>query len=185
MKWLVPGAALVIAGFAGHASANPLKSQYTTIDLKTDCRVTRKHQDGNTWSCKGLDGWPISIAEGDLRFFVSVGKGAEKRRAATQTIPQFNSIFKGESNRATMEWRIRSVGGKSVPHATILRYYWSTDGMKGQQLVVMKVTPNETCHAAHINAAMPDALALARKVADEDTRTFDCKGEPVAHGAKQ
>lgn len=185
MKCLLAALALGLAAMSGEAGANPLKSLYTTIDLKSDCRVLKQHKDGNSWTCKGLEGWPVYLAEGDLRYFVSVGRSAEKRRAATQTIPSFNSIFKGQSNRATMEWRIHTAGGKSVPHATIVRYYWSTDGMKGQQLVVMKVTPAETCHAAHINAAMPEALALARKIADEDARAFDCSGEPAVHGARK
>lgn len=182
MKWLLAAVALAIAAMSGETAAYPLKSLYTTIDLKADCRVLKKHQDGNSWTCKGLDGWPVYVAEGDLRYFVSVGTGADKRRAATQTIPRFNTVFKGGSNRATLEWRIHTAGGKSVPHATILRYYWSSDGAKGQQLVVMKVTPTETCHAARINAAMPEALALARKIADEDARAFDCSGEPASHG---
>jgi len=180
MKWLVPGAALVIAAFAGHASANPLKSQYTTIDLKKDCRVTKKHQDGNTWSCKGLEGYPLYVAEGDVRFFVSAGRSPEKRRAATQTLAGFNTIFKDDkSDRATLEWRVAMKGRKAVPYATILRYYLSVDGKRWQTLVVMKVDDKETCHVAHIDASMPDALVVARQVADGEARTFDCSKEPT------
>ncbi len=49
------------------------RSVYTTIDLK-DCKIVRKSgPEGASWRCPGLPGYPIYVAEGDDRFFVSAG----------------------------------------------------------------------------------------------------------------
>ncbi len=170
------------AGFPAPADAREPTSLYTTIDLDT-CRVTRRHRDGNTWSCNGLAGYPVMYAEGDLRAFVSVGANPGKRQAAEQTLGPFNSIFMGRTRRATIGWRVHNQDGKPIPHATILRYYTRNDTGQGEVLVIMKVTNRETCQAAMIDAlAEPEAVAMARQVADGAVRTFNCKEEPVTHG---
>lgn len=179
--------AVVAAGIAAAvvtpAAANPPKSLYTTIELRS-CKQTQRHRDGGAWLCKGLEGYPIYVAEGDLRMFVSVGRRPDKRKAATQTLGPFNSLFKGNANRATLEWRFVKRNGKVVPYATIQRYFTQNDTGKGEVLVVTKVTDTEDCHVAHIDAlANPQAIALARKVADEEARKFDCKADPKPVGA--
>lgn len=175
-------AMLAVIGYTTPASAREPTSLYTTIDLDT-CRVTRRHRDGNTWSCNGLPGYPVMYAEGDLRAFVSVGGTPGKRQAAEQTLGPFNSIFIGRSRRATIEWRVHSQDGKAIPHATILRYYTRNDTGQGEVLVIMKVTERDTCQAALIDAlAESEAVAMARQIADGAARTFDCKDEPVTHG---
>ncbi|HEX4892098.1 MAG TPA: hypothetical protein VFV47_02340, partial [Hyphomicrobiaceae bacterium] len=100
-------AALVLIGLLvapGAGSANPLKSLYTTIEL-AQCRRISKHQDGGAWLCRGLEAWPVYVAEGDLRTFVSSGASPAKGKAATQTLGAFNTIFNGKAKRATLEWR--------------------------------------------------------------------------------
>jgi len=175
-------AALVWCGLAMPATANPLKSIYTTIELK-DCRKTKSGPDGGAWLCPGVEGYPVYIADGDLRTFVSVGAEPEKRRAATQTLSAFNSLFRAKSNRATLEWRFVRRDGKVVPYATIQRYFTKSDARAGEVLVVTKVTASEDCHVAHIDAlANPQAIALARSVADTEARAFDCKSEPKRVG---
>jgi hypothetical protein len=145
----------------------------------------KRHPDGNAWSCPGLPGYPIYFAEGDLRTFVSYGPAPEKRRAASQTPPPFNSILRGKPERATVEWRTRPAKGKALPHATILRYFVTKDRKKGQILVVSKVSDTESCHVAYIDAlAEPAAIALARRIADEVAPKFDCSKEPTREGAK-
>src|SRR5262249_15007512 len=131
------------------AAANPVKSLYTTIDLKT-CKQVRRHRDGGAWLCEGLAGAPVYVAEGDLRHFVSVGENAEKRRAAAQTLGAFNTIFEKGSDRATVEWRFNRRGEKQIPYATIMRFHTSRGNRKGDVLVVSKVSPTETCHVAYI-----------------------------------
>jgi len=164
----------------------PVKSLYTTVDLKDSkiCKRIERHRDGGAWRCAGLPGYPVYVAEGDLRSFVSVGPDAEKRRAATQTLRPFNSIFERGGNRATIEWRFDRRGNRQIPYAIIVRFHTANDGRRGDVLVVSKVSARETCHVAYIDAlANADAIALARKIADGRARTFDCRREPTAEGA--
>jgi hypothetical protein len=165
------------------ATANPVKSLYTTVDLKV-CKQIKRSRDGGAWRCDGLPGYPVYIAEGDLRHFVSAGADPEKRRAAMQTLGPFNSIFERGSQRATIEWRFDRRGERQLPYAIIVRFHTSLEGRRGDVLVVSKVGPSESCHMAYIDAlANEDAIALARRIADERARAFDCRQEPRAEGA--
>jgi hypothetical protein len=169
----------------GHSpvAANPVRSLYTTIELKA-CKQVRRHRDGGAWLCEGLAGLPVYIAEGDLRHFVSVGADAQQRRAATQTLGAFNTIFEKGSDRATVEWRFNRRGERQIPYAIIVRFHTSREGRRGDVLVVSKVSATETCHVAYIDAlANQDAITLARFVADNQTKSFDCRNEPHPEGA--
>src|SRR5436190_13001077 len=166
-----------LAPALGHtpATANPVKSLYTTVELKA-CKQVKRHRDGGAWLCDGLAGLPVYVAEGDLRQFLSVGADAQKRRAATQTLGAFNSIFENGSDRATIEWRFDRRGERQIPYAIIVRFHTAQDGRKGDLLVVSKVSPTETCHVAHVDAlANRDAITFARFVADYQAKTFDCR----------
>ena len=175
------GVALVLA--EAPAAANRVKSLYTTIDLKS-CKQVKRHPDGGAWLCNGLAGLPIYVAEGDLRQFLSVGADPETRRAATQTLGAFNSIFERGSDRATIEWRFDRRGERQIPYAAIVRFHTSREGKRGDVLVILKVSPGETCHVAHIDAlANQDAITLARFVADKQAKDFDCRNEPRTEGA--
>ncbi len=178
MRWKMTMVALATVFFTGAAGANPLKSLYTTIDLK-ECRQTSIAPGGGAWLCNGLEDYPVYIGEGDLRTFVSVGRQPEKRRAARQSLSASNSLFRGKSQRATLEWRFIKRDGKILPFATIQRYFTRNDHGSGQVLIVTKVTPTEDCHVAHIDAlANPQAIVLARAIADNEARDFDCRAEP-------
>lgn len=172
---------MVLAGVAAAAppdNASPLKSQFTTLDLAS-CTVLREHQDGNAWRCDGIPGYPIFIAEGDDRFFMSFGAKGQQSKAARQTIKAFNSPFRDKRNRATVEWRYTRKDSVDQPFAAIVRYFTSRDGAKGQVLVVTRISADEVCHMAYIDAlATQSAIALARSAADELARTFDCRDEP-------
>jgi hypothetical protein len=144
----------------------------------------KRHRDGGAWNCEGLGGIPVYVAEGDLRQFLSVGTDPEKRRAATQTLGPFNSLFERGSDRAIIEWRFDRRGERQIPYAIIVRVHTSQDGRKGDVLVVSKVGATETCHMAYIDAlANRDAIALARRIADSQAKTFDCRREPHTEGA--
>ena len=158
--------------------SNPLTSLYTTLELSA-CKPAGGHPDGDTWLCDGLEGYPVRLAMGDQRTFVSIGSDADKHRSASQTLAPFNSVFSEQSTRATLEWRFVRRNGRSVPYATILRYYTSRDRQKGEVLVVTRVAAGQSCHVAYIDAlANPGAIASARKAADSLARTFDCQREP-------
>lgn len=184
MKTIILVASALTALSGAPAAGSPLKSLYTTIELGS-CRTVQRHADGNAWECSGLEGWPVWIAEGDLRTFVSVGPEPAKRRAATQTLPAFNSPFAEKSTRATLEWRFDRRGGRIIPYATILRYVTRSDRAHGAALIVTRVTRSDTCQVAWIDAlANPDAIAIARRIADTVARTFDCSQNPTVAGAR-
>lgn len=183
MKW-APSAALLLAAATYQAHAiQQVKSLYTVIDLD-NCKTVATHPDGNQWLCEGLPGYPVYIAEGDLRIYLSAGPKAAETRAAKQTLAPFNTVFEGNSNRTTVEWRYVIRNENPVPYAAIVRYFTSSDETQGQVLVVTRVTDTEACHVAYIDAlANTDAIVLARRVADERARAFDCQSEPARLGA--
>ena len=188
---LIGLAGLIAAGGAAAlAATGEVKSIYTTIDLKS-CKTLQKFEDGASWYCPGtIDGYDVLLSEGDLRFMVSYGKPVDGKVPHAQTLKSFNTIFKGNSDRAALEWRAERRGAVWIPYATILRYYTSSDAsgqmVHGQVLVVSKVgiaTGADSCHVAYVDSrANKDANALARKAADELARTFDCLKEPVIYG---
>ena len=47
---------------------------------------------GGAWACPGLKGYPVIIAEGDLRMFVSFGPNPGSEKAAEETLPPFNQL---------------------------------------------------------------------------------------------
>jgi hypothetical protein len=177
------GAGIVIAGFCPAAAQDATRSVYTTIDLKS-CAAIRKGAEGSSWRCAGLPGYPVYIADGDDRFFLSVGPSPERRRASQQTLKAFNTLFPAAVARTTIEWRVPGQNKRAAPYATIVRYYTSSETTKGQVLVVSKVSPEQSCHIAVIDAeANPDAIERARVIADTRARTFDCATPPTVEGA--
>ncbi len=188
MRRCVNAAATIAVGLLtlspGAASANPLRSRLTTIEVKT-CTILNRHPDGNSYRCPGLKGYPVYVADGDLRAFVSFGPSPEKRRAATQTLGAFNTIYEPKRTRATVEWRFRRTGGADLPYAAIMRVFTSNDTAKGEVLVVTRITPAETCHAVYIDAkANPEAMAMARAAADHLADSFTCAKGPQVLGAR-
>jgi hypothetical protein len=154
-------------------AANPVRSAYTTLDLKV-CQAIKQRGPDRAWLCEGLSGIPVYLAAKNLRHFVS----------ATQTLGAANSVFSSASTRATIEWRFDRRGEQQVPYAMIIRFHTSQQGKRGEVLVVYKVSAAQTCHAAHIDALANDqAIALARTIADGKAKTFDCSRDPVTEGA--
>lgn len=183
-------AALGVAVIAGLVEPSPARavdlqmSRLTAIDL-AKCRRLSRHRDGGSWRCPGLRGYPVYVAEGDLRFMLAFGPDPMKRRSATQTLGPFNTIFAGR-RRATVEWRVEStLTGRIVPYATIVRYYTSRDGERGETLVVTKVDSRQSCHLAVVDAkATPDAMAVARAWAIAEARKRPCPDTPDVIGTK-
>ena len=157
----------------GAASAQDWRSAYT--DSNSSACITLATDPGYSaeLACPGYKGYPLLIRDGDLRMFVSYGFDARDEMAASQTLPNFNTI--GEK----LEWLIADhpdLGEQPV--ASILRYY--LDRSAGfipdtQVLVVTKIEPGNTCHVAYIDAlANPNANALARRTAADLVPGWDC-----------
>ena len=65
-RMILPAMAIAASVAGAGAQANPVKSLYTTVDLK-ECRQVKRHREGNAWECAGLPGFPVYVAEGDAR----------------------------------------------------------------------------------------------------------------------
>jgi len=169
-------AALVLAGTAPALAA--FESAYTDVNLD-ECSIIETSDFGSVWACAGYKGTPVRIAEGDLRFFVSYGFGAEDEPAAGQTPPPFNTLG------PKIEWRLSNASGAWKPVATIVRYFVSKgDGAsEGQILVVTQLVEGATCHIAYVDAlANPDPNTLAREAADGMAGAHDCAADPEIVG---
>ena len=163
-----------IAAFAllgGPALAQRVDSDYTKIDFDT-CVLLDADDLGASFACPGYKGYPLYVAEGDLRMFVSYGFNAPNEMAAHQTLSRFNTI------NETLEWRLVETEYGWQPFASILRFFTQIgDGSEpdGQTLVVTKIAPGNTRHVAYIDALrVPDANTVARQFADGLAPVFDC-----------
>lgn len=182
--WMSGGLALAVLCGAATAAERPMRSKLTALEPKT-CKILKKHPDGNSYECPGLPGYPVYFAEGDHRTFLSFGPGANKRRAAEQTLGPFNTPFEKAQRRTTIEWRFIMRGEKAVPYAAIVRYFVTRDTRHGEALVVTRIGERDACHVAYIDAkANPEAIVMARRLADEAAPKFDCAKEPAIEGAR-
>jgi hypothetical protein len=158
-----------------------VRSLYTAIDIGK-CRTVAGQQ-SSARVCAGLPGYPVYVAEGASAVYLSIGRDAAQRRAAQQTLKSFNTLFH-VGGRSTVEWRFVVRNQRTVPYATIVRYFTQNSAGAGEVLVVTRVTPEEACHVAYIDAlANADAIVLARKVADTAARNAPCPEVPAVHGA--
>jgi hypothetical protein len=160
-----------------------VKSLYTAVDLAA-CKTAGRDGRGDARLCEGLPGYPVYVVVGERGTYLSVGKEAERRQAAGQTLNPFNTLFEKGGHRTTVEWRFVVRDAQTVPYATIVRYFTHDATGAGEVLVVTRVTDREACHVAWIDAlANVDAIVLARKLADTDARSKPCPETPSIQGA--
>jgi hypothetical protein len=184
------GSAAVALSIAAQAASQSVESAYSDYDAKA-CphRPGRDPEDGGEWRCKGLNGLAVLVSMGDQRMTMSFGPRAEDEPAVGQTLQGFNDVYK-----ARIEWRLlRDAGRRAQPFAAIVR--WNTfllderdtpdKAVRGQVLVVTRLGPGGICHVGYVDArANADANALARTIADERARAFDCdRDKPIILGA--
>jgi hypothetical protein len=182
-RTIVSGVLAMLLGAASDAMAvQQAKSRYTTIDL-AKCRIAIRVAGPKGWHCNGLPGYPVFVARGGSKTFLSVGRNGQWRRAAAQTLGAANTLFDGTSQRTAVEWRFVIRDKRAVPYATIVRYFTRSGAERGQVVIVTRVTETEACQVARIDAlANSDAMMIARRVADQSARLFDCKREPLVEG---
>jgi hypothetical protein len=170
---LILGALLL----ASPASAAGFVSAYTDVDIE-QCEMLSSDEVGATWACEGLDGYPVTISEGDLRMTVSYGEDAMDEVAMSQGFGPFNRLG------AKMEW-LSPKDDPDNPVATILRWYLQKGEGPGESqiLVVTQLEPGAVCQIAWIDAtANKNANEMAREAAEELAGDFDCEGMPRIFG---
>ena len=180
------GAALIFAGFAVvPAVCQPAAKANTILDFKK-CHHTggRDIEDYGVYRCAGYAGIEVRLSAGDQRMQVSFGRRAADEPAASQTFPAFNSVSEG-----AVEWRLDlQAHGRPRPFATIMRWNVKQDESQGPSngsvLVVTRLDEGHVCHVGYVDArANPDANELARRIADENARRFQCgKDKPIVLG---
>jgi len=175
------GLAFVFGVSAAPAAAQTVDFVYTRFDAKT-CKHRKgtAPEDYGSWLCPGYGKISVRLSAGDQRMRVTYGNWKDDL-AASQTFPGFSNAYEG-----TVEWRIeKDANGKPRPFATILRWNLTTAAdvekatgpieSSGRVLVVTRLGPGGVCHVGYVDArANPDANALARKIADENARSFKC-----------
>ena len=172
---LFVAAAALLCAWQHSSHAAELRSEYTDLDF-AQCTSISSDEVGGTSVCPGLRGYPVVLAEGDLRQSVSYGVQAMDEKAMNQSFAPFNHV--GQK----IEWLVDASDPDDLqPVATILR--WSIAGEDGadkyQVLVVTQLKYGATCQIARIDAlAVKDANARARDIAEKTAGSFDCAGEP-------
>ncbi len=151
-------------------AAEPVEARYTSLDLDA-CTVLETVQEGVGVAlvCEGLDGIPVHVTEGDLRFDVDFGVPDDR----TDTFAPFH--FPG----TRIEWRV--AGG--APFAAVLRFTIEDTGVeppspqRGSVLGIFQVGRDGVpgCPVAYVDALLnEDANTIARQVADAFARPFRC-----------
>ena len=169
----------------GQAAAQEIVSVTTPLSLdKCQHKAGTQEEDYGAWRCRGYRSIPVFVSAGDQRSYVSYGRLAANEPAARQTLASFNGA--GDA----IEWRaVRGKDGKLKPFATIVRFSVTKSAedppVKGAVLVVTRLG-KPVCRVGYVDAlANPDAETLARKIADEHARTFQCQGSrPIFLGEK-
>jgi hypothetical protein len=160
------------------------KSAYTAIDLK-HCMPAADQPQASAYRCPGLDGTTVYFAEVDGHTYIAAGNSPETAKAARQSLKANNTPFTANAERATIEWRFVIREKRQVPYAMIVRYFTHNDTAAGEVLVVSRIAGAEACHVAYIDArANRDAIVLARRIADQRARTFDCRQGGTIEGER-
>jgi hypothetical protein len=155
------------------------KSQYTSFSVAT-CQTQAATPDGQSYMCPGLGDALVYYAESNGRAFLAAGPTPQTTKAAGQTLSELNTPFRSPRARATIEWRFVIKNKRPTPYAMIVRHHTRTSKGQGQILVVTKVNGTESCQVARIDAlAHPQAIVLARKIADGRGRNAPCPNEPT------
>src|SRR5690606_5074808 len=119
MKTIAKGTlvAVLAVGVSASAGAQEMRSEYSEIDLE-DCTTVFVYEAGAGWACPGLRGFPLLVAERDLRFVVSFGFSAFDEKAFEQRFMRFNSVG------VILEWLVAEGDEMGpIPVAAIQRFY--------------------------------------------------------------
>lgn len=171
--------AILAASSCLTAQAGGISSAYSDFDLEKDCTIFAMNAEEGQFSnmvCDGYRGYPVIVYSGDLRESVFYGfPPAGDFAPAWESFAAFNSIG------PKIEWRIEENGDLRIPFATIHRWSVSNPEDPDSQvevLVVAKVgqmAERDGCVVGLVVATgNPKANETARKIADEQARSFAC-----------
>ena len=125
--------------------------------------VDRSREHEGAWSCPGPSGYAADFSdEGNLAAF-SIRPPGRRKGAAAYVFSGRGRVF-GE----IVDWRVAD----DTPTAAVLRIWRAApqaDGseMEVQELAVFKVTPQQSCRVASVDARQSAANEAARRLASE------------------
>lgn len=176
--------AAVLIGLSSAARAETIESAYTDLSVDRDCSIFSSTEEGGDFAnfvCNGYLGYPVILYSGDLRESVFYGFPPQGDHV-WESFDAFNA------SGGKIEWRIAVDGHRRIPFAAIHRWSVNADpedpDRKTEILVVEKVgqvEKHEGCAVGYVVATgNPKANETARRIADEQVRTFACGAdEPV------
>ncbi|MGY3694566.1 hypothetical protein ACVIGA_004646 [Bradyrhizobium sp. USDA 3240] len=144
---------------AGSALAGE-RSVYTPTKGPKCIDGSRKYEDD--WSCPGPAGYAVEFSDEGNLAAVSIRPSGRKAGASY--------VFRGRGRifGDVVDWRLVD----DTPTSAVLRVWRAviqTDGAETeiQELAVFKVTPQEFCRVASVDARQPAANEAARRLASE------------------
>jgi hypothetical protein len=164
---LAPALLLVLSSWQT-GRAQPNRSVYTSLDAK-QCRTLKNDtsEAGDYLGrCKGVSGYSLLLAEGDLRQNLTVVTPSGSKHS----LELWTVISGGFSSLGSnAEWRVIKHGSKLVPVALIVRFNASEDPGNSSKvssyLAVTKISKSEIC-VTHKIGPGPQANEDARRAAD-------------------
>lgn len=172
--------AILIATIA--SPANAAQSSYLKINYQKQCNfIVSEDNVSSEGICKIKNMPTIYLKDGDARESISFGS-----KKTYESFSEFNNA------NNVIEWRSH----KNEIHAAIIRFFVSmpdpntgvsnkkSDGQYLQIHKVAKTTAEQSCVVGLVNAlANKNANQLARKIADNYVKSFDClTDQPQYHG---
>jgi hypothetical protein len=162
-KLFVFAMVILAAMFQANVQAQ-LKSVYT--DIGKSCKTVERSELDVVRRCPGVGGYVLLAGYYDERFDVTVVSPSKKEFPQDYKGLFQNSFSDQASSKA--EWRVKTIRGKSVPVALIVRVGVQQDAMVGKEtgfLAVSKISGRQICVTDKI-APGPNQNDLARKAAD-------------------
>jgi hypothetical protein len=171
-------AVLAATGFGSATHAGEISSAYTDLVAEKDCvtyaAAEEGHGDWADMTCAGYRGYPLLLSHGDARETVFYGFPPAGGRP-WESFSAFNSAG------PKIEWRLETNGDRSVPFAAIHRWSVSNPEDPDKQIEVLvvskvaQIAERDGCVVGLVVATgNSKANDTARKIADEQARTFAC-----------
>ena len=178
---LLPAVASAALTIASQAGAQDITSAYTDLAADKTCTTyaAADPNEGGDWAnlvCDGYRGYPVFLFYGDARESLFYGFPP-----ASDLAPVWESFDPFNSTGPKIEWRLERKGERTVPFATIHRWFVSDPYDETQNIEVLVVEkvgqPHERdgCAVGYVVASgNPNANEKARTIADMQAREFAC-----------
>lgn len=137
-----------------------------------DCRTLSSNREEAVWTCPGPAGAFVQYTDFTTRAGLTFGWGRKVAKPVDADDLSWSPSGSGLASR--MEWRINN----GRPFAAIIGRWRQADEAGGspafEELMVIRLAEEMACSVAVLGALAPDAMATARRIADERAPRFRC-----------